>query len=50
MCFDDDDTKRRFLVAADEKGMNTDEYVYIFPDLRSQGMLRQGSFWLSSEL
>uniref|UniRef100_A0AC34GQZ3 Guanylate cyclase n=1 Tax=Panagrolaimus sp. ES5 TaxID=591445 RepID=A0AC34GQZ3_9BILA len=41
VCFDDDDTKRRFLVAADEKGMNTDEYVYIFPDLRSQGMLRQ---------
>uniref|UniRef100_A0A914YPU6 Guanylate cyclase n=1 Tax=Panagrolaimus superbus TaxID=310955 RepID=A0A914YPU6_9BILA len=41
VCFDDDDTKRRFLVAADEKGMNTDEYVYIFPDVRSQGMLRQ---------
>ncbi|KAE9556383.1 hypothetical protein FO519_000423 [Halicephalobus sp. NKZ332] len=44
VCFDNDDDKRTFLIAANEKEMNTDEYVYIFPDLRSQGMLRQGTY------
>uniref|UniRef100_A0A7E4ZTS6 Guanylate cyclase n=1 Tax=Panagrellus redivivus TaxID=6233 RepID=A0A7E4ZTS6_PANRE len=39
-CIDSNDLKRDFMIRADEMQMNTDEYVYIFPNLQSQGMLK----------
>ncbi|KAK0410045.1 hypothetical protein QR680_004912 [Steinernema hermaphroditum] len=47
-CFDSDTDKRLFLIEATRQGMNTDEYVYIFPDLRSQGAMGNAQaipFW-----
>jgi len=54
VCFDSDIDKRNFLVWVDDLKMNTDEYVYIFPDLRAQGMLHRNNngsyadFWLDT--
>ncbi|KAI1695986.1 receptor family ligand binding region domain-containing protein [Ditylenchus destructor] len=41
-CFDSDLDKRAFLIYANDLGLNqNDEYVFIFPDIRSQGMLQR---------
>ncbi|KAI1707073.1 receptor family ligand binding region domain-containing protein [Ditylenchus destructor] len=41
-CFDSDLDKRAFLIYANDLGLNqNDEYVFIFPDVRSQGMLQR---------
>ena len=56
VCFDSDIDKRNFLVWVDDLKMNTDEYVYIFPDLRAQGMLHRNNngsyadFWLDTNV